>query len=107
MVANTVQHVSKNSGIPELFGSNTLPGGHAEYVRVPDADKSLVKIAASGEERAVLAGGTAGLGMALPIQLSSSAKRFVCDCRLRSDWNDCPDSLDAVGPKIELSHRGS
>ena len=64
LVANTVQHVSKNGGIPELFGSNTLPGGHAEYVRVPDADKSLVKIAASGEERAVLAGGTAGLGMA-------------------------------------------
>ena len=64
LVANTVQHVSENGGIPELFGSNTLPGGHAEYVRVPDADKSLVKIAASGEERAVLAGGTAGLGMA-------------------------------------------
>ena len=62
LVANTVQHVSKN-GITDLFGSNTLPGGHAEYVRVPDADRCLVKIAASGEERAVLAGGTAGLGM--------------------------------------------
>ena len=62
LVANTVQHVSKN-GISDLFGSNTLPGGHAEYVRVPDADRCLVKIAASGEERAVLAGGTAGLGM--------------------------------------------
>ena len=62
LVANTVQHVSKN-GIPDLFGSNTLPGGHAEYVRVPDADRCLVKIAVSGEERAVLAGGTAGLGM--------------------------------------------
>ncbi len=62
LVANTVQHVGKN-GITDLFGSNTLPGGHAEYVRVPDADRSLVKIAASGEERAVLAGGTAGLGV--------------------------------------------
>ena len=62
LVANTVQHVSKN-GNTDLFGSNTLPGGHAEYVRVPDADRCLVKIAVSGEERAVLAGGTAGLGM--------------------------------------------
>ena len=32
LVANTVQHVSKN-GITDLFGSNALPGGHAEYVR--------------------------------------------------------------------------
>ncbi|SVA61626.1 uncharacterized protein METZ01_LOCUS114480, partial [marine metagenome] len=47
LVANTVQHVSKN-GITDLFGSNALPGGHAEYVRVPNADRSLVKITASG-----------------------------------------------------------
>lgn len=61
LVANTVQHAGQN-GKNELFGSNALPGGHAEYVRVPDADTTLTKIAASGEERAVLAGGTAGLG---------------------------------------------
>ena len=61
LVTNTVQHVGAGNG-PELFGSKTLPGGHAEYVRVPDADTTLTKIAASGEERAVLAGGTAALG---------------------------------------------
>ena len=61
LVTNTVQHVGFGNG-PELFGSKTLPGGHAEYVRVPDADTTLTKIAASGEERAVLAGGTAALG---------------------------------------------
>jgi threonine dehydrogenase-like Zn-dependent dehydrogenase len=62
LVANTVQHVS-SAGHRDLFGSTTLPGGHAEYVRVPDADTTLTKISASGEERAVLAGGTGGLGV--------------------------------------------
>jgi threonine dehydrogenase-like Zn-dependent dehydrogenase len=62
LVANTVQHVS-GAGHSDLFGSTTLPGGHAEYVRVPDADTTLNKISASGEERAVLAGGTSGLGV--------------------------------------------
>ena len=77
LVTNTVQHVglAENDGSSSarrsagaadvataLFGSDSLDGGHAEYVRVPDADKTLTKIAASGEERAVLAGGTAGLG---------------------------------------------
>lgn len=61
LVTNTIQHVAGGSR-SELFGSKTLPGGHAEYVRVPDADTTLTKIAASGEERAVLAGGTAALG---------------------------------------------
>jgi threonine dehydrogenase-like Zn-dependent dehydrogenase len=59
--SDLIQHVAGGSR-SELFGSKTLPGGHAEYVRVPDADTTLTKIAASGEERAVLAGGTAALG---------------------------------------------
>ena len=62
LVANTVLHVGPD-GKTDLFGSDALPGGHAEYVRVPDADTTLTRIAASGEERAVLAGGTAGLGV--------------------------------------------
>ncbi|MBT4340664.1 MAG: hypothetical protein HOD62_01145, partial [Chloroflexi bacterium] len=60
LVSNTVRHLSSN-GTSQLFGSASLPGGHAEYVRVPNADATLTKIAASGEERAVLTGGTAGL----------------------------------------------
>jgi len=63
LVVNTVRHIGLENGTSELFGADTLPGGHAEYVRVPDADTTLTKIAASGEERAVLAGGTAGLGV--------------------------------------------
>jgi threonine dehydrogenase-like Zn-dependent dehydrogenase len=62
LVSNTVHHPLPN-GHGEMFGSSTLPGGHAEYVRVPDADNTLTKIAVSGEERAVLAGGSAGLGV--------------------------------------------
>lgn len=62
LVANTVCNSSSN-GNSILFGSTTLPGGHAEYVRVPNANTSLVKIAASGEERAVLSGGTVGMGV--------------------------------------------
>ena len=82
LVANTVQHVSKN-GITDLFGSNTLPGGHAEYVRVPDADRCLVKIAVSGEERAVLAGGTAGLGMgaaSATLEYAESGSYAIAGC---------------------------
>jgi threonine dehydrogenase-like Zn-dependent dehydrogenase len=62
LVANTVHHTNQ-TGHKELFGSNSLPGGHAEYVRVPNADQTLTKIAVSGEERAVLTGGTVGLGV--------------------------------------------
>ncbi len=40
-----------------------LAGGHAEYVRVPDADRSLVKTTAAAEERSVFAGGEAVLGV--------------------------------------------
>ncbi|MBA31116.1 MAG: hypothetical protein CL748_01095 [Chloroflexi bacterium] len=40
-----------------FFGTTKLPGGHAEYVKVPYADKSLVKITPAIEERAVLLGG--------------------------------------------------
>tara|TARA_Y100000588_G_C14235728_1_gene917213 strand:+ start:818 stop:1783 length:966 start_codon:yes stop_codon:yes gene_type:complete len=83
LVVNTMQHISKN-GTADLFGSNSLPGGHAEYVRVPHADRSLVKIAASGEERAVLAGGTAALGagvaeMALKYAQHGSYAIIGCD----------------------------
>jgi len=62
LVSNTVQNTSGN-GQSRLFGSGSLPGGHAEYVRVPDADTTLTVIADSGEERALLAGGTVGLGV--------------------------------------------
>lgn len=46
------------------FGSVQLHGGHAEYVRVPDADMVLVKTTASAEERSVFAGGAAAFGAA-------------------------------------------
>jgi threonine dehydrogenase-like Zn-dependent dehydrogenase len=62
LVTNTTCHTGY-SGQSDLFGSTTLPGGHAEYVRVPNADTTLTKIGASGEERAVLAGGSVGLGV--------------------------------------------
>lgn len=61
LVTNTTCHTGY-SGQSDLFGSTTLPGGHAEYVRVPNADTTLTKIGASVEERAVLAGGSVGLG---------------------------------------------
>jgi threonine dehydrogenase-like Zn-dependent dehydrogenase len=47
-----------------LFGTNPLPGGHAEYVRVPNADLTLLKTTPAAEERAVFAGGAASLGFA-------------------------------------------
>jgi threonine dehydrogenase-like Zn-dependent dehydrogenase len=82
LVANTTQHSSGN-GHTSLFGSTTLPGGHAEYVRVPDADKTLTKIADSGEERAVIAGGTIGLGVnaaALATTIAPSGTYAVVGC---------------------------
>ena len=82
LVTNTVNHVSSN-GQSGLFGSKTLPGGHAEYVRVPDANTTLTKIAESGEERAVLAGGTVGIGVnaaALALSLGMPSVTVVgCD----------------------------
>lgn len=47
-----------------LFGAGSLPGGHAEYVRVPEADRVLVKTTPGAEERSVFAGGAAALGFA-------------------------------------------
>jgi len=82
LVSNTVHHFTSNGG-SQLFGSSSLPGGHAEYVRVPDADITLTKIAASGEERAVLAGGTAGLGVnvaAAAIRASPAGSYAVVGC---------------------------
>ncbi|MGY8880226.1 MAG: alcohol dehydrogenase catalytic domain-containing protein, partial [Dehalococcoidia bacterium] len=72
LVSNTVRHLSSNR-TNQLFGSSSLPGGHAEYVRVPNADATLTKIAASGEERAVLAGGTAGLGVNVAVAAISES----------------------------------
>tara|TARA_Y100001970_G_scaffold60968_3_gene77671 strand:+ start:6008 stop:6937 length:930 start_codon:yes stop_codon:yes gene_type:complete len=40
-----------------FFGTPKLPGGHAEYVKIPYADKNLIKINPAIEERAVLLGG--------------------------------------------------
>ena len=40
-----------------FFGTPKLPGGHAEYVKIPYADKNLIKIRPAIEERAVLLGG--------------------------------------------------
>ncbi|MDA1280555.1 MAG: hypothetical protein O3B95_11065 [Chloroflexi bacterium] len=83
LVTNTVCHIGPNRP-SELFGSGTLAGGHAEYVRVPNAESTLAKIAVSGEERAVLAGGTAGLGsqaaaMALNVAPEGTYTVVGCD----------------------------
>jgi len=82
LVANTTCHIG-SSGQSDLFGSSTLPGGHAEYVRVPNADTTLTKISASGEERAVLAGGSVGLGVnvaAAALANSADASVAVVGC---------------------------
>jgi threonine dehydrogenase-like Zn-dependent dehydrogenase len=76
LVCNTTQHVNE-SGQSAIFGSTTLPGGHAEYVRVPNADATLTKIAESGEERAVLTGGSVGLG----VKAAAAALELVPDGR--------------------------
>ena len=62
LVSNTVQ-IGGIRTSSFLFGTNYLAGGHAEYVRVPQADNSLIKISAAAEERSLMAGGTVGLGM--------------------------------------------
>ncbi len=82
LVSNTVNHPLAN-GRGEMFGSSALPGGHAEYVRVPNADITLTKIAVSGEERAVLAGGSVGLGVnaaASALSESPEGKYAVAGC---------------------------
>ena len=82
LVANTTYHAG-SAGKSDLFGSTASPGGHAEYVRVPDADSTLTKISASGEERAVLAGGTVGLGVnaaAIALVNSPDASVAVVGC---------------------------
>ena len=82
LVVNTVQHIGPD-GKTDLFGSDALPGGHAEYVRVPDADTTLTRITASGEERAVLAGGTAGLGVgaaAMAVEAAPTGTYTVAGC---------------------------
>ena len=82
LVANTTQHSSAQRR-DSLFGSITLPGGHAEYVRVPNADMTLTKISESVEERAVIAGGTIGLGVnasALATSIAPSGTYAVAGC---------------------------
>ena len=60
-------------GASVRFGSDALDGGHAEYVRVPHADETLVKTTAASEERSVFAGGSAALGIAAAEAVISSA----------------------------------
>ena len=59
------------------FGQR-LPGGHAEYVRVPNADQALVRTTPGAEERSVFAGGSASLGIAAAeIAIESAGDRPV------------------------------
>ncbi|MEX0761636.1 MAG: alcohol dehydrogenase catalytic domain-containing protein [Dehalococcoidia bacterium] len=50
------------TGEYQRFGCGTLDGAHAEFVRVPNADRILVRTTPASEERSLLAGGTLGLG---------------------------------------------
>ncbi len=52
----------EEDGTLRMFGADGLDGGHADYVRVPHADRLLVKTTAGAEERSLLAGGTFALG---------------------------------------------
>ncbi len=82
LVTNTTYHTGC-SGQSDLFGSTTLSGGHAEYVRVPNADTTLTKIGSSVEERAVLAGGSVGLGAnaaAMALANSPDASLAIVGC---------------------------
>ncbi len=82
LVCNTTHLVNKK-GQGDVFGTTSVPGGHAEYVRVPNADSVLVKIPASAEERVVLAGGTTGLGINaadIALQENSGANYAVVGC---------------------------
>ena len=82
LVCNTAHLVNKK-GQSGIFGTTSVAGGHAEYVRVPNADSVLVKIPASAEERVVLAGGTTGLGInaaAIALQENSGANYAVVGC---------------------------
>ncbi len=60
----------QSDNVTVRFGSAELPGGQAEYVRVPEADSALVKTTAAAEERSVFAGGSAALGIAAAQQAS-------------------------------------
>ncbi len=44
------------------FGYGNMDGAQAEFVRVPNADRLLVRTTPAAEERSLLAGGTLGLG---------------------------------------------
>lgn len=57
--------VASASGAQQVFGRDGLHGGHAEYVRVPNADETLVKTTPAAEERTVFAGGAAAIGIYL------------------------------------------
>ncbi|HCI86994.1 MAG TPA: hypothetical protein DHV68_09130 [Dehalococcoidia bacterium] len=82
LVCNTA-HLVNRKGHSRVFGTTSVAGGHAEYVRVPNADAALVKISDSVEERVVLAGGTIGLGInaaAVALQEDSGASYAVVGC---------------------------
>tara|TARA_Y100001936_G_scaffold60222_1_gene59372 strand:+ start:11859 stop:12788 length:930 start_codon:yes stop_codon:yes gene_type:complete len=63
-----------------FFGTPKLPGGHAEYVKIPYADKNLIKISPAIEERAVLLGGDYSYGyysIENFLQSNSNIKTFI------------------------------
>ncbi len=57
----------------QVFGCD-VDGGHADYVSVPHADSVLVRTSAAAEERALLAGGTLGLGSSAAEMAGKSAQ---------------------------------
>lgn len=66
-----------------LFGTASLPGGHAEYVSVPSADRSLIMTTPAAEERSLFAGGAAALGFAAAdsaIDQADGAPLLVIGC---------------------------
>jgi threonine dehydrogenase-like Zn-dependent dehydrogenase len=72
VVARCVVSTGKDGALVR-FGSEALDGGHAEYVRVPHADETLVKTTGASEERSVFAGGSAALGIAAAEAVIKSA----------------------------------
>lgn len=68
---------------PDITGAAVM-GGHAEYVRVRNADSVLVRTTAAAEERTVLAGGAVSMGIAaaekaLAIEGADSLLAWGCD----------------------------
>ncbi|MDA1256295.1 MAG: alcohol dehydrogenase catalytic domain-containing protein [Chloroflexi bacterium] len=70
--------VFDQGGVRRAFGCDGLDGGNALYVRVPDADNTLLKVpTAAIEERALLLGDTYALGAAAAkLALATGAARI-------------------------------